>query len=96
MEKIDYKKELEQFYQPSAKKVEIVDVPRMSFLMADGKGDPNTSQAFKDAVEALFGVSYTLKFMIKKGEEGIDYAVMPLEGLWWADNMSQFSLDRQR
>ena len=60
MEKIDYKKELKQFYQPSAKKVEIVDVPRMAFLMVDGKGDPNNSQGFQEAVEVLFGLSYTL------------------------------------
>jgi hypothetical protein len=91
MKKIDYKKELKQFYNASAKNVEIVDVPQMNFLMIDGKGDPNTSQAFQDAVEALFSVSYTLKFMIKKGKEAIDYGVMPLEGLWWADDTSQFS-----
>lgn len=60
------KKELKQFYDTSAKKVEVVDVPQMNFLMIDGEGDPNTSQAFQDAVEALFSVSYTLKFMIKK------------------------------
>lgn len=91
MRKIDYKKELKQFYDASAKKVEVVDVLQINFLMIDGKGDPNTSQAFQDAVEALFSVSYTLKFMIKKGKEAIDYGVIPLEGLWWADDMSQFS-----
>ena len=95
MEKIDHKKELKQFYQPSAKKVEIVDVPRKTFLMVDGKGDPNTSQGFQEAVEVLFVLSYTLKFMIKKGKEGIDYAVMPLEGLWWVDDMTQFSIERR-
>jgi len=68
MEKIDYLKQLKHLYNPSAKKVEIVDVPEMNFLMIDGEGNPNTSQAFKDAVEALFSLSYTLKFMIKKGE----------------------------
>ena len=81
--KIDYKKELKNLYNASAKKVEIVEVPQMNYLMMDGEGDPNTSQAFQDAVEALFSLSYTLKFMIKKGKEGIDYGVMPLEGLWW-------------
>jgi hypothetical protein len=91
MKKIDYKKELKPLYRASAKKVEIVEVPRMNFLMIDGAGDPNTSQKFQEAVEALFSVSYTLKFMIKKGELGVDYGVLPLEGLWWADDMSQFS-----
>jgi hypothetical protein len=58
--------------------------------MVDGQGDPNTSQEFAQAVEALFSVSYTAKFMVKKGPQGLDYAVMPLEGLWWADDMSAF------
>lgn len=90
MKKIDYKKELKQFYGASAKKVEVVEVPQMTFLMIDGEGDPNTSKSFQEAVEALFSISYPLKFMIKKGKEAIDYGVMPLEGLWWADDMSQF------
>ena len=95
MRKIDYKKELKHLYRPSAKKVETVDVPRMNFLMIDGKGDPNTSQEFKDAIGVLYPLSYTLKFMIKKGEIGVDYGVLPLEGLWWADDMSSFVDDRR-
>lgn len=93
MQKIDYKKELKHLYSASAKKVAIVEVPAMNFLRIDGAGDPNSSQAFQEAVEALFGVSYTLKFMIKKSEGGIDYGVMPLEGLWWVEDMSRFSID---
>lgn len=90
MPKIDLKKELKQLYQPSAKEVVQVDVPTFQFLMIDGEGDPNTSPAYAEAVEALFSVSYTAKFMVKKGAQGIDYAVMPLEGLWWSDDMSAF------
>ncbi|MBI1745314.1 MAG: GyrI-like domain-containing protein [Acidobacteria bacterium] len=95
MKKIDYKKELKHLYNASVKKAEIVDISLMNFLMIDGEGDPNTSQAFQAAVEALFSISYFLKFMIKKGEEGIDYGVMPLEGLWWADDMSQFNSENK-
>jgi len=95
MAKIDYKKELKHLYRPSAKKVEVVDVPAMNFLMVDGKGDPNTSQGFQDAIDALYPVSYALKFMVKRGEIGVDYGVMPLEGLWWADDMSSFSVDNK-
>ena len=62
----------------------------MNFLMVDGKGDPNTSQAFADAVEALYSLSYTLKFMVKKGAMAIDYGVMPLQALWWSDDMTTF------
>ena len=91
MEKIDYKKELKHLYKTSSKKVEIVDVPQMSFLMIDGEGDPNTSKSFNDAIEALFPLAYTLKFMVKKGDMGIDYGVLPLEALWWADDMSAFA-----
>jgi hypothetical protein len=71
--------------------VEVVEVPPMNFLMVDGEGDPNTSSDFKEAVEALFGLSYTLKFMVKRGPSGLDYGVMPLEGLFWVDDMSAFS-----
>ncbi len=91
MEKIDYKKKLKHLYKPSAKKVDIVEVPQMNFLMVDGEGDPNTSQSFSDAIGALFPLAYTLKFMVKKGEMDIDYGVLPLETLWWADDMSAFT-----
>ena len=93
MKKIDFKKELKGLYRPSAKKVVQVDVPIMNYLMVDGEGDPNTSKAFSDAVQALFAVSYTVKFMVKKGPLEIDYGVMPLEGLWWADDMSEFLIE---
>lgn len=95
MDKIDYKKELKHLYKPSPKKVEFRDIPELNFLMIDGKGDPNTSLAYKEAIEALFTLSYTLKFMIKKGEQEIDYGVMPLEGLWWVDDMSKFDQNKK-
>lgn len=91
MKTIDFKKELKHLYSPSAKKVEIVDVPSMNFLMVDGEGNPNTSKSFSDAFEALYPLAYTLKFMAKKGEMGINYGVAPLEALWWADDMSAFT-----
>lgn len=90
MTKIDLKKNMKHLYQPSAKEAVQVDVPAMNYLMIDGMGDPNTSQAYSNAVEALFTLSYTLKFMVKKSALAIDYGVMPLEGLWWADDMSVF------
>ncbi len=93
MKKIDYKKALKHLYGPSRKSVVIVDVPAMNFLMIDGQGDPNQSKAYSDAVETLYSVSYALKFMVKKGALEIDYGVMPLEGLWWVNDMSQFSIE---
>jgi hypothetical protein len=91
MKTLDWKKELKHLYQPSTNEVVAVDVPAMNFLMIDGKGDPNSVQEYTDAIEALFAVAYALKFMIKKGALAIDYGVMPLEGLWWVDDMSKFS-----
>jgi hypothetical protein len=93
MDKIDLKKELKNLYNPSSKIVVVVDVPAMNFLMIDGEGDPISLQ-YAAAIEALFGVSYALKFIIKKGK-GVDYSVMPLESLWWVDDMTKFSADRK-
>jgi hypothetical protein len=91
MKKVDVKKDLKFLYQPSAKEVVRVEVPAMNFLMVDGEGDPNTAQQFKDAVEVLYSLSYTIKFMVKKGPKTVDYGVMPLEGLWWSDDMASFT-----
>ena len=92
MQTIDHKKTLKHLYNASTKAVVQVHVPPMTYLMIDGTGDPNTSQAYNDAVEAVFSVSYTAKFAVKKGPLAIDYKVMPLEGLWWADDMSTFTV----
>ena len=93
--KIDFKKQLKHLYNPPSKQVTVVDVPELNFLMIDGEGDPNTSEAYQDAIETLFAVSYALKFAIKRGESGIDFAVMPLEGLWWVEDMTRFSMENK-
>ena len=87
----NFGRELQQLYKPSAKEVSIVEIPEMSFLMIDGAGNPNTAPAFSQAVEALYGVAYTLKFTLKKGPLALDVPVMPLEGLWWAEDMAAFT-----
>ena len=69
-----------------------VDVPAMTFLMLDGRGDPNTSPDYASAIAALYSVAFTLKFGFKRGPQRIDFAVMPLEGLWWADDPKSFLL----
>jgi hypothetical protein len=93
MKRVDLKKDLKHLYLPSKEKVVQVDVPALNYFMIDGVGDPNTAQSYRDALEVLYPLSYTLKFMIKRGPQAIDYGVMPLEGLWWADDMSRFSVD---
>ena len=89
MSKIDFKRTLKEFYRPSAKKFSIVDVSPMQFLMVDGRGSP-ASQEYKEALEALYPIAFTLKFMSKL-ELGKDYVVPPLQGLWWADDMNVFT-----
>jgi hypothetical protein len=91
MPKLDLKKQLKDLYTPSSKSPAFVEVPAMNFLMIDGHGDPNTSADYREAVGALYSVTYTIKFMVKKQPDGLDYPVMPLEGLWWVADMSQFS-----
>lgn len=89
VEKIDYKKILKNLYEPSSKNVAVIDVPDMNFLMIDGQGNPNNSPVFGNAVEALYGAAYKLKFMVKETGQ-LDYVIPPLEGLWWSDNMDDF------
>lgn len=91
MKTLDLKKDLKAFYQPSAKKPEIIAVPRFQFMMIDGaieKGsEPGKSPAFAEATQALYGIAYTLKFMLKKRKtNAVDYPVMALEGLWWVED----------
>lgn len=91
MDKIDFKKEWKHLYQASARQAVLVEVPAQNYLMIDGQGDPNTSPAFSEAIEVLYKVAYAVKFRVKKGPLALDYAVMPLEALWWADDMAAFS-----
>ena len=90
-DKIDFKREIAA-YRTRSGRFEIVDVPTMQYLMIDGHGDPNTP-AFTDAAEALYPLAYRLKFASKK-TLGRDYVVMPLEGLWWADDMDAYTASR--
>ena len=90
MTKTDLKAERTDLYAPKPGIFVDVDVPPMSYLMVDGHGDPNSESAYTDAVEALFAVSYAVKFASKR-ELDRDYVVMPLEGLWWADDPAVFA-----
>ena len=97
MIKLDLKKEFKYLYAPSAKNIELVDVPALQFAMIDGKVEPGdepaSSSEFQDALSALYGISYTLKFSSKQNKVNpIDYSVMALEGLWWVDS-AEFDID---
>jgi hypothetical protein len=92
-EKIDFKRELDCYRAPRGR-FRVVDVPDLRYLMIDGHGDPNTEPAYVEAIEALYPLAYRLKFASKRA--GRDYVVMPLEGLWWADDMSAFTSARDK
>lgn len=90
METYDVKKEHRALYAPRAGEIAIVDVPEFTYLMVDGHGNPNTADAYRHAVEALYTVSYGVRFAAKH-ELARVHVVAPLEGLWWADDLSAFS-----
>jgi hypothetical protein len=95
MEKIDLARNLRPLYAPPKGKFVTVDVPKLSFLMIDGEGDPNTANSYKEAIETLYAVAYTVKFQMKLGPAKTDFRVMPLEGLWWSDDMRDFTAGRR-
>ncbi|MEV7692304.1 GyrI-like domain-containing protein [Microbacterium sp. NPDC089189] len=92
--KLDVKKDLDG-YQARRGQFRVIEIPVTRYLMVDGHGDPNTSPAYTQALQALYPVAYTLKFASKR-ELGRDYVVPPLEGLWWADDMDAFTTARDK
>lgn len=91
--KTDLKRELDS-YAARAGEFRILELPERRYLMIDGAGDPNTAPAFAEAIESLYPLAYALKFASKAA--GCDYVVPPLEGLWWADDMSAFTSRRDK
>jgi hypothetical protein len=91
--KVDHRKTLDA-YRARQGELRVLDVPVLQYLMVDGHGDPN-GPAFAAAVEALYPLAYALKFASKR-DLGRDYVVMPLEGLWWADDMAAFTAARDK
>ena len=93
-DKVDFKRRIGAYRAPAGR-FQIVDVPDLRYLMIDGHGDPNTGPAFTEATQALYPLAYRLKFASKR-MLGRDYVVMPLEGLWWADDMDAFTASRDK
>ena len=84
----DFKKEYKDLYLPKSKPC-VIDVPEMVFIMVDGKGNPNTCEAYKNAMEILYGLSYSIKMSKMSGTQPkgyYEYVVPPLEGLWWGED----------
>lgn len=97
MEKLDYKKKFKELYQPSAKPA-LIDVPEMIFFAVEGAGDPNTCLEYKEAMEILYGLSFTVKMskMNNTQPEGyFEYVVPPLEGLWYQESTNGIDYSRK-
>ncbi|MGN1416133.1 MAG: GyrI-like domain-containing protein [Oscillospiraceae bacterium] len=98
MEKLDYKKEYKDLYQPTAKP-SLIEVPEMIFIAVDGKGDPNTCEEYKTAMEILYGLSFTIKMSKMNGtqpEGYFEYVVPPLEGLWHQEGINGIDYSRKK
>ncbi len=90
MEKLDFKKADKAFYAGKLGRFDLIEVPPLPYLMVDGSGDPNSAPDYARALQALYGLSYTLKFAAKSAL-GRDHVIGPLEGLWWAYNLADFT-----
>lgn len=90
MSKLDMKKTYKEYYTAKAAQVKEVNIPTFNYLMVEGKGDPNQNLEFEAAVQALYGLAYTIKFHSK--QQAQDFVVMPLEGLWYMKNMKEWSM----
>ena len=93
----DYKKEYKDFYMPKAQPA-LIEVPAMNYVAVRGKGDPNGSAAYQEAMELLYGIAFTIK-MSKLGDHRIegyfDYVVPPLEGFWWQEGVDGVDFTRK-
>lgn len=90
MTKIDYKQQFKEFYSGKTGQPITLTIPPMNYIMIDGQGDPETGEEYMHAIQTLYPIAYTIKFYCKN-QLGRDFSVMPLEGLWWAEDMSDFS-----
>jgi hypothetical protein len=87
---LDYRKTWSTLYA-AKREPAVVDVPSLDYFRVDGRGDPNGSRSYQEAVEALFSLSYTVRFAVKRAS-GVEYRVMPLEGQWWCADMRRFDV----
>lgn len=95
MDKLDYKKEFKELYNPKTVP-SIIEVPEMKFIQIDGRGNPNDEGgAYQQALELLYALTYTIKMAPKSGsmpKDYFEYVVPPLEGLWWLDGNPETDL----
>ena len=95
--KVEWKVNDKNIYLPKSSPVKLI-IPDYNYLSISGQGDPN-GEDFGLAVEALYSISYSIKFLPKSGinpEGYYDYSVYPLEGDWdTREGETGFSADRK-
>jgi len=90
MDKINLRKELKHLYLSTKKEPTLIEVPKMYFIMFDGMGHPNEKD-FQISAEAIYTISYLLKFEIARKKYNKDYRVMPMEVIWNLDRNNDIS-----
>lgn len=90
MDKFDFQNELKHLYASTKKVPTLVQIPKMNFIMFEGVGHPNDKD-FQLGAEAVFTISYLLKFEVVRKTLNIDYKVMPMEVIWNLDKSNGIS-----
>jgi len=94
--KIDFKKEYKSLFSASATQPQRIEIPAFKYLMIDGSGDPNTAPEFAKKIQSLYGLAYTMKFMLKQDRRAaVDFVVPPLSGLWCAEDITAYAAGRR-
>src|SRR5262245_29840123 len=81
--------QLRYLYQPSSTQVEQVEVPALHVLALEGSGSPG-SQQHVEACALLLSLSSMITSLLEQQHAGLEYTVMPLEGLWWTEDGSDW------
>ena len=84
MDKYISEDELKSLYGCKKKEPYFVVIPDINYLVFEGTGHPD-GRDFQLACEALFTISYILKFEISRKRLLIDYKVSPMEVKWELD-----------
>lgn len=81
-EKLDLKKMYPNHYK-ATNEPQLVDIGVGNYLAIEGQGPPMGPE-FQEAIQALYSIAFGVK-MRSKFQDGKDYTVSALEGLWWAE-----------
>ena len=87
MDKLDFKRHDKPLYCGKQGRWDRLTVPRLTYLMIDGQGDPGGTD-YGRALAALYPLAYGVKFLFKAKDA--DFVVPPLATLWRADDPDAF------